>query len=212
MDSNGTARYANYLPLCQSTGLGPSNAQTDRAIDAALFSWSAREALLAQRYKDRQHGLLGHVSTSDGEEELVLLNTSHPWSTFICGSQGSGKSYTTSCLLENCLTKHNEIGTLQNPMAGMLFRYDRYGSGLCEAATLCTGSGGVKVQILLSPFNFKTMEKKYRNFVPAGNTNLEIKPFYLKSRHLNAERMQKFMASGDGEKPLYMNVSVICSH
>ena len=33
----------------------------------------------------------------------IFLNVNTPWSTFICGSQGSGKSYSLSCILENCL-------------------------------------------------------------------------------------------------------------
>lgn len=52
-----------------------------------------------------QYGLLGSFSCERIEplknlgEQKVLLNTNIPFSAFICGVQGSGKSYTTACLL-----------------------------------------------------------------------------------------------------------------
>jgi hypothetical protein len=214
MSTFDVERKKRYLQLCSSSA-APTK-KSEKAIDAPLFSWMAREELLNQGYNDNQHGLLGHLVEEGEEKEMVLLNTSHPWSAFICGSQGSGKSYTTSCLLENCLTQHDGIGTLRNPMAGIVFRYDRYGTNHCEAVSLCTGEVGVKVQVLLSPFNYKTMERKYKAAIARlGGANpdmFEIKPFYLKSDYLNAERIQKFMASGDGGKPLYMSVSSNAGH
>jgi hypothetical protein len=69
---------------------------------------------------------------------------------------------------------------------------------------LCTGEAGVEVEILLSPFNYKHMERKYRAITPSSK--LKIKPFYPKDAYLNAERMQKFMGSGESSKPLYMEV------
>ena len=206
MTLNEANRKARYLQLCVDTPSAASTHRDSNSISAPLFSWSAREILHPDKQLDRQHALLGHVTNDTEEKEPVLLNTEHPWSAFICGSQGSGKSYTTSCILEGCLSRNKNIGTLKQPMAGLVFRYDRYGSGICEAATLCTGSAAVKVQILLSPFNYKTMESKYRS-VSANEEMLQIKPFYLKSKYLNAERIQKFMASGDGFKPLYMSAS-----
>jgi hypothetical protein len=37
------------------------------------------------------------------QDPRIFFNVAAPSSTFICGSQGSGKSHTLSCLLENCL-------------------------------------------------------------------------------------------------------------
>ncbi|GLA19643.1 hypothetical protein AnigIFM62618_007760 [Aspergillus niger] len=45
----------------------------------------------------------------------LFFNVSHPSSVFICGSQGSGKSHTLSCLLENCLIQ-SKAGRLPNPL------------------------------------------------------------------------------------------------
>ncbi|CAG8977997.1 hypothetical protein HYALB_00000666 [Hymenoscyphus albidus] len=40
----------------------------------------------------------------NGEDPRLFFDIVSPSSTFICGSQGLGKSHTLSCLLENCLT------------------------------------------------------------------------------------------------------------
>lgn len=59
----------------------------------------AGEALLPQ------YGLLGNLSSESVESSkdvadgTVFLNTNIPFSVFICGVQGSGKSHTVSCLL-----------------------------------------------------------------------------------------------------------------
>ncbi|KAE8312120.1 hypothetical protein BDV41DRAFT_539835 [Aspergillus transmontanensis] len=50
----------------------------------------------------------------------LYLNVSHPFSTFICGSQGSGKSHTLSCILENCLIP-SRAGRVPSPLTGLSF-------------------------------------------------------------------------------------------
>ncbi|RAK89292.1 hypothetical protein BO79DRAFT_146640 [Aspergillus costaricaensis CBS 115574] len=69
----------------------------------------------------------------------LFFNVSHPSSVFICGSQGSGKSHTLSCLLENCLIQ-SKAGKLPNPLTGLVFHYDTFFSDVtgspCEAAFL----------------------------------------------------------------------------
>lgn len=141
----------------------------------------------------------------------LLLNTNAPWSAFICGSQGSGKSYTTSCMLEGLLLQDSRIGNLDKAASGMVFHYDRIGSTRpkpCEIASLC--STGIKVKVLVSPSNEDAMVETYRKAYPAefGKT-LTVQCLYLRSADLNSERIQKFMASKvGGEKPLYMSVSI----
>lgn len=153
-----------------------------------------------------QHALLGHVE-EEGEKKALLLNAEHPWSAFICGSQGSGKSYSTSVILEGLLSAgNNKIGTVKQAMAGLVFHYDRYGANVCEAATLCSGKSPVKVVVLVSPSNFQTLADRYLA-LPYASENIQVKVLYIKSSHLNAERIQKFMACGDGTKPLYMSAS-----
>ncbi|KAF2000365.1 hypothetical protein P154DRAFT_598783 [Amniculicola lignicola CBS 123094] len=89
----------------------------------------------------QQYAVLGHVpeETQHSHRNPVLLNTASPWSAFLCGSQGSGKSHTLSCMLENCLLDKPSIGKNPNPLAGLVFHYDStQGSGVCEAAYLCS--------------------------------------------------------------------------
>jgi hypothetical protein len=90
----------------------------------------------------------------------LYLNIAAPSSAFICGSQGSGKSHTLSCLLENCLMK-SDISKLDHPLAGLVFHYDTFTSDLkgtpCEAAYLASNPA-IKVRILCSPTNLQTIK------------------------------------------------------
>lgn len=48
-----------------------------------------------------QFGFLGtHADATEGNQK-ISQNTNVPFSAFICGVQGSGKSHTTACMLEN---------------------------------------------------------------------------------------------------------------
>jgi hypothetical protein len=50
-----------------------------------------------------QFALMGNLSAAPKTEFVsdprVVLNTNVPFSAFICGLQGSGKSHTTSCII-----------------------------------------------------------------------------------------------------------------
>jgi hypothetical protein len=46
-----------------------------------------------------QFSLLGHSLSGDADDPRIMLNTNIPFSTFVCGLQGSGKSHTTSCII-----------------------------------------------------------------------------------------------------------------
>jgi hypothetical protein len=136
----------------------------------------------------------------------VFLNVNSPWSMFICGSQGSGKSHALACILESCLLSDPNLGQLPQPLAAMVFNYDKsQGNSVAEAASLCSH---LKVRVLVSPSNFKRMEELYGD-LSGAKENLVVQRFYLLSRHLNTERMMKLMAVGQqGENmPLYMQVS-----
>ncbi|KMP05413.1 hypothetical protein CIHG_10018 [Coccidioides immitis H538.4] len=78
------------------------------------------------------------TQTVDKDPQL-FFNVTSPSSTFICGSQGSGKSHTLACLLENCLIP-SRAGRLSNPLTGLVFHYDTFicdtGGSPCEAAFL----------------------------------------------------------------------------
>lgn len=156
-----------------------------------------------------QYGLLGfHIGerADIAKDEPILLNTNAPNSTFICGSQGSGKSYTLSCMLENCLMPDSQTGKLLHPVAGVVFHYNLdAASSVAEAAHLCTR--GIKVRVLASKSNLWNAKLAYRN-LQGTSGNLTVHPLQFRSRDLDVRKMNRLMAFSDkdGAVPLYMEV------
>ncbi|EGY20124.1 uncharacterized protein VDAG_02140 [Verticillium dahliae VdLs.17] len=160
---------------------------------------------------DIQHGLIGVSSVSskklNGSESRadilsarVFQNVTAPASTFICGSQGAGKSNTLACLLENCLLR-SKLGSLPRPLTGIVFHYDGFNSDLiglpCEAAFLASDRQQRKEMYADDDNSKKTYAR-----VP----NVVIEPFRLRDEDLNTQRMLNLMAVGAGNVPLYMHV------
>ena len=171
------------------------------------------EQVMLPSLMSRSHLDLNEEGPSSIEDDpRIFLNVSPPWSAFICGSQGSGKSYTLSCMLENCLIS-SKLGQLQRPLTGMVFHYDTftsYGSNqVCEAAYLC--SSGIPVRVLVSSTNFWTMKEAYENLpnLPAGTQKPEVIAMKFQNRHLDVMRMMNLMAVNkkEGAVPLYIEVS-----
>lgn len=102
-----------------------------------------------------QYGLLAGDASDNKSDELFYYNVAAPSSTFICGSQGSGKSHTLSCLLENSLFP-SVANELPRPLTGIVFHYDTFISDSqgspCEAAYLSTNAA-VRVRVLCAPTN-----------------------------------------------------------
>ncbi|GAD99599.1 hypothetical protein AOR_1_674054 [Paecilomyces variotii No. 5] len=157
-----------------------------------------------------QFGLLGGLRSklpeqmaAPTDDHRIFFNVSTPSSTFICGSQGSGKSHTLSCILENCLIS-SKAGRLSNPLTGVVFHYDTFISDSlgspCEAAFL-SSHPDVEVRVLCSPTNIRTIQ--------VGNLpfNIEVSPLQIDQKHLNTKRMLDLMAVGqdNGPIPLYMH-------
>lgn len=157
------------------------------------------------------------------EDKRLFVNMNAPWSAFICGSQGSGKSYTLSCMLEAALWQPEPgkspgkptvtfPGKLPNPLTAMVFHYDKFNScshsQICEAAYL--SSPEIPVKVLVSPSNYHTMKEEYENmpgFPPEAKKPV-VAPLVLFEKQLNLERMMTLMAAEekDGKMPLYMEV------
>ncbi|XHG06018.1 hypothetical protein AWENTII_009229 [Aspergillus wentii] len=157
-----------------------------------------------------QFGLLAGLSdklsgpvTSVADDPRLFFNVTAPSSTFICGSQGSGKSHTLSCILENCLIS-SQAGRLPSPLGGVVFHYDTFISDSfgspCEAAFL-SSHPDVEVRVLCSPTNVHTIQACYSRF------NISVTPLQIDQRYLNTKRMMDLMAVGqdDGPMPLYMH-------
>ncbi|KFZ17385.1 hypothetical protein V501_01751 [Pseudogymnoascus sp. VKM F-4519 (FW-2642)] len=164
-----------------------------------------------------QYGLLAGMTegapnepkSEDGDKSSIhdpriFFNVAAPSSTFICGSQGSGKSHTLSCLLENCLIP-SDANKLPRPLTGLVFHYDTFisdgGGSPCEAAYL-SSDPSIKVRVLCSPTNFRTIRRTYSAF-----KNVTVEPLRISEENLNTKRMLDLMAvsRGDGPMPLYLH-------
>ncbi|CAI6039585.1 unnamed protein product [Clonostachys chloroleuca] len=197
--------------------------QCDAFANAPIFSLAAQNAAeeLSCRMSNTQlipqYGLIGtredvNELTTAPEDQLIMANMNVPWSAFICGSQGAGKSHTLSCLLEACLIQNNPTGTLSHPMAGLVFHFDKFTSGsatqICEAAYLC--SAGIPVKVLVAPSNIWHMDRMYRDLpgIAEERYHPEVAPLYLDDSKLSISTLPKLMAfdsTGSGT-PLYMEV------
>ncbi|MCJ1381961.1 hypothetical protein MMC17_005073 [Xylographa soralifera] len=206
----------------------PHNRQQGEIETTPLFSGSVLDlfgqtllpqyGLLAGRIQDRpcESNLLQYEDTEaetieSQTDPRIFLNVNTPWSAFICGSQGSGKSHTLSCMLENCLLQ-SPLSELPNPLAGVVFHYDKFSSytssQICEAAYLC--SSGIPVKVLVSPTNFWRMKSAYENMpgLHVGMKRPEVIPLRFSEQHLDISRMMNMMAvkEKDGPVPLYIEV------
>ncbi|MCJ1397594.1 hypothetical protein MMC11_000789 [Xylographa trunciseda] len=211
--TNPTQQYSSQQEEIRTTPLfsGP-------VLDQFGGTLLPQYGLLAKRTEDLpcDPSLLQHadseVGTADNESDpRIFLNVNTPWSAFICGSQGSGKSHTLSCMLENCLLQ-SSLSELPNPLAGVVFHYDKFSSytssQICEAAYLC--SSGIPVKVLVSPTNFWRMKAAYGTMpgLPAGVKMPDVIPLRFGEQHLDVSRMMNMMAvkEKDGPVPLYIEV------
>lgn len=164
---------------------------------------------------------------ADIQDRLVLGNLAVPWSALICGSQGSGKSHTLTCLLENALMNCDpdaeagedlgpSMGSLRDPLAAMVFHYDGASNGttsqLCEAAYLCS-NGKTPVTVLVSASNFWAMKWRYHNLpgLPPEAPRPTVLPMYFSDSQISTDRVLRLsavnsMSSGSGADPLYMSL------
>jgi hypothetical protein len=223
--------YQNVLNPSHNSPRSNGDSSSDRIGEdlkmVPLVWWKVKEQLPSSF---EQYAVLGHEPKGANEEtnvraeeddagenndtrskssklvKPILLNTNSPWSVFLCGSQGSGKSHTLSCMLENCLMNDNRIGNLPNPLAGLVFHYDSsQSSGVCEAASLCSD---ISTTVLVPPSNYENMKKMYMELPSAKDDKIKVKQLHLLPKHLNTDRLKTLMAVGkEGEMPLYMHVS-----
>ncbi|KAF9894787.1 hypothetical protein FE257_004408 [Aspergillus nanangensis] len=196
-------------------------------VDRESFSKNLENAVLISPSLERQghtmpsqYGLLGHLDSresartsksKDQSDPRVMLNTNIPFSAFICGLQGSGKSHTTACMIENCSLAFPALGSLKKPVSTLVLNYNEYSSNASsqpsEAAFLAsimpeysTKQQSIPVRVLVSPTNFHNLGKMYSQ-IP----NVTVQPFRLHPRHLNISMMLSLMSMGKGDSmPLYM--------
>ncbi|KAL4949779.1 hypothetical protein BDW69DRAFT_187975 [Aspergillus filifer] len=135
------------------------------------------------------------------QDPRLFFNITPPSSTFICGSQGSGKSHTLSCMLEACLIASEKLGNLSNPLAGVVFHYDTFTSDVkgqpCEAAYLASNED-IEVRVLCAPTNVASIKRTY------AGLNVTIEALRIDQNQFNTKRMMDLMAVSGDDTPLYM--------
>lgn len=191
-----------------STGAHNEEGEVNETISGASDVTASRPS-----QRDRsllpQYGLLGfNIDETDKPEppEPIMINVHAPNSVFICGSQGSGKSYTLACLLESFLISDHRFGQLQQPVAGLAFHYDSESSGAI-AETVHLASRGVRMKLLVSSSNFAATQDRYRAATQDA-PNITVEKFFLPPSELSVERMHRLMAFSEKSDsvPLYMEV------
>jgi hypothetical protein len=159
-----------------------------------------------------QFGLIGCLSNEDASlpSSQLFLNTNVPVSTFICGVQGSGKSHTTSCILENAVIPSPYLGKLESPVLTLVFSYGEWNSGgagfnISEATFLAAPSKAApghqvkRITVLTSPSNL-AINRLYQT-----HPNVRIIPFKLRAKMLDISALRTLMAIDEKSSvPLYM--------
>lgn len=156
-----------HLDLLQQR---PELDEFNEIITTPLFTEAVRKHALSLPSRSAkkpfsQYGLLGGCLADDiygsaSSDPRLFWNITAPSSFFICGSQGSGKSYTLSCLLENALAQC-KASVLPRPLAAIVFHYDAFisatGGSPCEVASL-SSNPDIKVRVLCPPTNIRTLK------------------------------------------------------
>ncbi|KAF3480012.1 uncharacterized protein GIQ15_06988 [Arthroderma uncinatum] len=207
VEAGQTKDEASAVPLAEQVKTTP------------LFSSKVKGSLLTlgltQPSRMAAHNAPGNdeesIDVGRASQNLIYTNINAPWSTFICGSQGSGKSHTLACMLENSLLAPSRTGKVSSQLTGLVFHYDKFTGvetgQLCEAAYLC--SVGIPVRVLVSPSNYRRMSQLYSNLpgLPEDCPKPKVVPMLFKETHLSIGMMKSLMAIGDGEgTPLYMEM------
>lgn len=208
-------------------------------LTAPILRWARRRASKAGSVFS-QYGLLGGIcgyvdngnsssddtgtcdanAFSDTSDLRLFFNSTTPSSTFICGSQGSGKSHTLSCMLENCLLE-SPAAVTPKPLTGLVFHYDTFlsdeGGCPCEAAYL-SSSKNIKVRVLCAPTNIYSIRVSDNEFVETHRLTFPqkayeslhkvvVEPLSIDPKDLDTKRMFDLMAvnEADGMVPLYVH-------
>ncbi|KAI4650520.1 hypothetical protein J4E93_002876 [Alternaria ventricosa] len=168
--------------------------------------------VVTQHAKDLvpQVGFIGNHLDEAGHDVSLFHNTNVPFSAFICGVQGSGKSHTTACLLENALIPSKNLGRLEAPACALVFSYGSWSTGgagfsVSEAVHLARaqpdfpGQNVRRITVLVSADNAAIgshYEDPFRN--------IRVIPFKLNAKALDIAGLRALMGIGDKSPPLYM--------
>lgn len=130
-----------------------------------------------------QHALLGCEAETEPDvaDTRLYYNVAVPCSMFICGSQGSGKSHTLSCVLESCLIP-SDVSKLCRPLTGLVFHIDTFiseaGGAPCEAAYLASNPNAT-VRVLCAPTNLGVIKVRLHSTSVLSTQYRHILHFFI---------------------------------
>ncbi|KAK6499524.1 hypothetical protein TWF506_004154 [Arthrobotrys conoides] len=209
--SNGP--IVSSAPLFTSDVMRASSSADNAPPGSTQFALFAK----LRNYRGNSQATLGFPYPEALEEDMVFLNTNTPFTTFICGLQGSGKSHSLSVIMENCLIQNPSLGVLHRPLAAVVFYFSPFtplDTGKpCEVAYLAapavnsTAPAGSylararKVTVLVSRSNLENMKRVYEK-IPG----VTVYPLLLKSSQLTAKTMLHLMSVQEDNTSLYLAV------
>lgn len=193
----------------------PNASQSSNAVEQGIRQAPIVAAnIVTEHYKELvpQYGLLGSLEEESETftDPQLFLNTNVPFSAFVCGVQGSGKSHTTSCILENSILASPHLGYLESPVSTLVFSYGEWSSGgagfnISEATFLGSPHPKFpnqyvrKITVLYSPSN-PAIKRMYERL-----PNVQMVPFRLKAKTLDIGALHSLMAVDEkSTTPLYM--------
>ena len=222
------------LNLQEDTDSSGGEPATDDIKNAVLFP-----AKLLEDYDKSvlpQYGLLGSYRVKDAQagvtDPRIFLNANIPFSAFICGVQGSGKSHTTSCLIgewinlgtwssiigpltssvEDCLIRSPILGELQKPLSALVFHYGEVTSRLnfkpSEVAFLASPSPNFPNHPRVSKINVLVSPSNFLTLKPLYSQipGVTVQPFKLRPKDLDVGTMLTLMSVDTSQSaPLYMS-------
>ncbi|KAI4685696.1 hypothetical protein J4E81_008848 [Alternaria sp. BMP 2799] len=215
----GSDRLDFKLDLSLMDDLVPNKFQSDNAdatIEGVMRDIKHAPLLsapvVAQHVKDLvpQFGFMGNHRDEAGHAVKLFHNTNVPLSAFICGVQGSGKSHTTACMLENALIPSKHLGRLEAPASALVFSYGSWSTGgagfsvseavhLSRARPAFPGHNVQRITVLVSAHN-----GAIGSYYEDPSRNIRVIPFKLNARALDIAGLRALMGIGDKSPPLYM--------
>jgi len=175
---------------------------------------------IASAPRNVELALLGHLnSVGDPQDKPVqlFLNVTDPFCAITVGVQGSGKSHTSACILENCLLPLQPILCVKKPMAILVCHYDQSDVNCCEAtglgqpsakmAALLAAHGSLRAPslsnnqllVLCSPSFYHQRRKYYAGVC-------EVRPLLFKWSRLKAQQLKVLMRLDESSTQLYVAV------
>ncbi|EDU45763.1 conserved hypothetical protein [Pyrenophora tritici-repentis Pt-1C-BFP] len=204
-------RFQDLLkPDPKFRGNSDIKAAQDELRNAPFVWWPVKTYMDQNGVGPEQYAVMGCEMAEDPDEETtlldidedheeqqeepdlvpVLLNTNSPWSAFLCGSQGSGKSHALSCILEGCLMNDPDIGRNSAPLAGIVFHYDRaQGGDVCEAAYLC---GKIRTKVLVSASHIGPLTERYEAIAQRCGAKITVVKRILREMAINKRGVNDF--------------------